>query len=167
MADFGASSGILYARGMRPSRVLALLPPAGLLSCAVTLGALWSRIPARWASHTGADGQPNGWSGKTPLALAFPLLVGAGIWLAAEAALWFRRTQASDEPSAVAVVATRLISCLVTGVFAYLSLALPLAHTGVEKTALVIAVQLTLGCVLLLLLITSLLHRGRQRDPLR
>ena len=83
------------------------------------------------------------------------------------AGLWFRRTQASDEPSAVAVVATRLISCLVTGVFAYLSLALPLAHTGVEETALVIAVQLTLGCVLLLLLITSLLHRGRQRDPLR
>ena len=143
------------------ARVLAILPPVVLLSAGATMCALWSRFPARWVAHIGADGQPNGWMVKTPLSAGFPLLVGATVWLVGEAALRVRRTQGTDtqQVSPAALISTRLVMPLATGVIAYLSIALPLAQTGLSKTALLVTVSLTVGCSLAAVVFAAMRQR--------
>lgn len=58
-----------------------ILPFVVMAAAAVILTVMWDSIPARWASHWGADGQVNGWSERSFLSVYGPLLAGAGICL--------------------------------------------------------------------------------------
>jgi uncharacterized membrane protein len=54
-----------------------LLPLAG----AADIHAHWSEIPARFATHYGMDGRPDGWTTRTPLHLYGMFLFAAGLLL--------------------------------------------------------------------------------------
>jgi uncharacterized membrane protein len=54
-----------------------LLPAAG----AAYVRAHWNEIPARFASHYGFDGRPNGWTTRTPLHLYGLFLFAVGLML--------------------------------------------------------------------------------------
>ncbi|HEY6905041.1 MAG TPA: DUF5808 domain-containing protein [Candidatus Acidoferrales bacterium] len=66
-------------------------PFAILLGVGLFLHFHWDEIPARFAVHWGVDGQPNGWSSRTPAGVYAPLLLGSGIsfcmWLMANTLL--------------------------------------------------------------------------------
>ena len=56
-----------------------LAPFALLVATGAYLQARWAEIPPRFPVHWGIDGQPNGWSTRTPMGVYGPLLVGAAI----------------------------------------------------------------------------------------
>lgn len=62
-----------------------------LLATGVFLHFYWDEIPARFPVHWGIDGQPNGWSSRTPMGVYGPLVLGALIsacmWLTANTLL--------------------------------------------------------------------------------
>ena len=66
-------------------------PFAILLAVGVFLHFHWHEIPTRFPVHWGIDGQPNGWSRRTPMGVYAPLLFGALIsacmWLMANTLL--------------------------------------------------------------------------------
>ena len=70
---------VLENRATRlPGGWIAQLGPfAILLAAAVYLYLHWDEIPARFPVHWGIDGQPNGWSVRTPLGVYAPILMGA------------------------------------------------------------------------------------------
>lgn len=78
---------VLEPRSRRPPGgwIVQAGPFAILLAAAVFLRLHWGEIPARFPVHWGADGQPNGWSSRTPMGVYAPLLLGAlisaCIWL--------------------------------------------------------------------------------------
>jgi uncharacterized membrane protein len=54
--------------------------PFVILGAAATyLHAHWDQIPEIFPVHWGIDGQPNGWSGRTPMGVYGPLIMGAAI----------------------------------------------------------------------------------------
>jgi uncharacterized membrane protein len=59
--------------------LLQLTPFAILLLTAAYLSAHWDQIPDRFPVHWGIDGQPNGWSVRTPMGVYGPLCFGAGL----------------------------------------------------------------------------------------
>lgn len=59
--------------------LLQSLPFAILVATASYLNAQWDAIPERFPVHWGLDGQPNGWSTRTPMGVYGPLLMGAAI----------------------------------------------------------------------------------------
>ena len=63
--------------GMVPwaAGVLAALLPMG--AATVTLAVRWQSIPARFPIHWGVNGDPNRWSGRTPMGVFGILIVGA------------------------------------------------------------------------------------------
>jgi uncharacterized membrane protein len=54
-------------------------PFAILAATALYLRARWDQIPELFPVHWGIDGQPNGWSARTPMGVYGPLALGAGI----------------------------------------------------------------------------------------
>jgi uncharacterized membrane protein len=54
-------------------------PFAILGATAIYLHAHWDQIPEIFPVHWGIDGQPNGWSARTPMGVYGPLLIGAAI----------------------------------------------------------------------------------------
>jgi uncharacterized membrane protein len=84
---------VLEPRSTRPPGgwVAQVGPFAILLATGVFLHFRWDEIPARFAVHWGIDGQPNGWSSRTPMGVYGPLLLGAMIslcmWLTANTLL--------------------------------------------------------------------------------
>jgi uncharacterized membrane protein len=84
---------VLEPRSTRPPGGWAVQvgPFAILLATGVFLYLHWDEIPARFPVHWGVDGQPNGWSSRTPMGVYGPLLLGALIsmcmWLMANALL--------------------------------------------------------------------------------
>lgn len=54
-------------------------PFAILGAVAIYLHAHWDQIPEIFPVHWGIDGQPNGWSGRTPIGVYGPLIVGGAI----------------------------------------------------------------------------------------
>ena len=63
------------------STLAALLP---LLAAAFILATHWSNIPATFPVHWGADGVPNGFASRTPIAVFWPLALAAFLilWMA-------------------------------------------------------------------------------------
>ncbi|MFZ1205371.1 MAG: DUF5808 domain-containing protein [Candidatus Acidiferrales bacterium] len=59
--------------------LLQLGPFAVLAATAIYLQLHWNEIPDRFPVHWGIDGQPNGWSVRTPAGVYGPLLFGASI----------------------------------------------------------------------------------------
>jgi uncharacterized membrane protein len=59
--------------------LLQLTSFAILLLTAAYLSAHWAQIPDRFPVHWGIDGQPNGWSVRTPMGVYGPLCFGAGL----------------------------------------------------------------------------------------
>jgi len=59
--------------------ILQLGPFVLLLATTIYLRLRWDRIPDRFPVHWGIDGQPNGWSVRTPMGVFGPLLIGFGI----------------------------------------------------------------------------------------
>ncbi len=54
-------------------------PFAVLGAAAIYLHAHWDQIPEIFPVHWGIDGQPNGWSGRTPIGVYGPLIMGVAI----------------------------------------------------------------------------------------
>jgi uncharacterized membrane protein len=55
---------------------LSTLPSLALPAAAgYILATHWSQVPARFAIHWGMDGQPNGWSDRSPQAVLWPLVM--------------------------------------------------------------------------------------------
>jgi len=73
---------VLAPRATRlPGGWIAQLGPfAILLAAAIYLHLHWDEIPPRFPVHWGIDGQPNGWSVRTPLGVYGPILIGALLW---------------------------------------------------------------------------------------
>jgi len=59
--------------------LLQIGPFAILAAAAIFLRVNWARIPEIFPVHWGIDGQPNGWSVRTPMGVYGPLLMGASI----------------------------------------------------------------------------------------
>jgi uncharacterized membrane protein len=59
--------------------LLQSAPFAILLLAAAYLSAHWGQIPERFPVHWGIDGQPNGWSVRTPMGVYGPLCFAAGL----------------------------------------------------------------------------------------
>ncbi len=59
--------------------ILPLAPFAILLATAANLHFHWDEIPERFPVHWGINGQPNGWSVRTPMGVYGPLLLGSAI----------------------------------------------------------------------------------------
>ena len=59
--------------------ILQLGPFAVLLAAAIYLHLHWEQIPDRFPVHWGLDGQPNGWSVRTPAGVYGPLLLAFGV----------------------------------------------------------------------------------------
>ncbi len=84
---------ILEPRSTRPPGgwIVQVGPFAILLATGVFLHFRWDEIPTRFPVHWGIDGQPNGWSSRTPMGVYEPLLFGALIsacmWLTAHTLL--------------------------------------------------------------------------------
>lgn len=84
---------MLEPRSTRPPGgwIVQVGPFAILLAVGVFLHFHWDEIPARFPVHWGVDGQPNGWSSRTPMGVYGPLLFGALIsacmWLTANTLL--------------------------------------------------------------------------------
>ena len=84
---------VLEPRGTRTSGgwIVQVGPFAILFATGVFLHFHWDEIPARVPVHWGIDGQPNGWSSRTPIGVYGPLLLGALIsgcmWLSAHTLL--------------------------------------------------------------------------------
>ncbi len=54
-------------------------PFAILVAAAIYLRAHWGQIPEIFPVHWGVDGQPNGWSARTPMGVYGPLIMGGAI----------------------------------------------------------------------------------------
>lgn len=84
---------VLEPRSTRPPGgwIVQVGPFAILFATAAFLHFHWEEIPARFPVHWGVDGQPNGWSSRTPMGVYGPLLLGALIsacmWLTAHTLL--------------------------------------------------------------------------------
>ena len=59
--------------------LLQIGPFAILAAAAVFLRMNWARIPEIFPVHWGIDGQPNGWSVRTPMGVYGPLIMGAAV----------------------------------------------------------------------------------------
>ena len=84
---------VLEPRSTRPPGgwIVQVGPFAILLATGIFLHFHWDEIPARFPVHWGIDGQPNGWSNRTPMGVYGPLLLGvlisACMWLTANTLL--------------------------------------------------------------------------------
>jgi uncharacterized membrane protein len=116
---------------------LAALAAAGIL-----LAVLWGDVPARWATHWGAHGQPDGWAVKNAANAAFPLVLGLGVWLLFEGIAWLTARGATGsgfprELMEVWATLVRAVGLALTLLLAALALALPLLR---PRSALPVAV---------------------------
>ena len=65
-----------------------VLPWLALVASCVALAVCYPSFPERWPIHWDVHGQINGWTGKSPLAAGFPLLLGAFFSLVSELVAW-------------------------------------------------------------------------------
>ena len=99
---------VLEPRSTRPPGgwIVQVGPFAILLATGIFLHFRWDAIPARFPVHWGVDGQPNGWSSRTPMGVYGPLLLGALIsacmWLTANTLL--RSARITDRARPVLVL---------------------------------------------------------------
>jgi len=62
--------------------ILQIGPFVLMLATALYLYLRWDQIPERFPVHWGIDGQPNGWSVRTPMGVFGPMLIGLGVMAA-------------------------------------------------------------------------------------
>lgn len=110
---------------------LRWLPYAILGAAAVVLLLMWDRIPERWPTHYGLNGQPDKWAEKSPLNVFLPvgfgLLMVTFIELLIKFNLAFPRLGRAKQLSPEA---WRAISSLVTGLVRLIEAALALVFAG-------------------------------------
>lgn len=101
------SSGLGPRAARLPGGWMAQVGPFAILAAtAAYLGFRWDEIPVRFPVHWGIDGQPNGWSVRTPMGVYGPLLFGAAILIAmALSSYAVTHLGRSVRPSAVGSVA--------------------------------------------------------------
>jgi uncharacterized membrane protein len=133
-SENNARIGIEIPRGSLP----AWLPFAVLSLAAVILLLNWDGIPDRWVTHWGFDGQPDGWTRKSPAGVFLPLALGVILcaFLEAITRALARKTTAGEgfdlSPEAVAVMAEvnanllRLTSLSLAALMSVIAVALPL-----------------------------------------
>ena len=103
------------------------LAPSILSAAAAWLAVAWDRLPARWVTHWGVGGRPNGFTTKTPLGVFGLLLLGAAVYVSFEVILLAARRKPSVPASSMAL-GTRIVETSVAIVLAATSLWLPLAQ---------------------------------------
>jgi uncharacterized membrane protein len=129
-------------------RLWQILPWLVLGSGALQVMAAYPTFPARWAIHWNAAGQANGFSDKTPLGAAFPLLLGATVALILElTALWSGTRRNSDLPGdwprrlAQATQSyVRITSAGTSILFSYLAVRLPHGQPSMLAPLLLVGV---------------------------
>ena len=105
-------------------------PFAILAAAAVYIGLHWSQIPARYPSHWGLDGRPNGWAVRSLFGVYQPLLIGILNCLLMLFLVWQIVTNSRGSVTTRALV-TRLLLALsyfMAGLFGWLTAGLPLGH---------------------------------------
>jgi uncharacterized membrane protein len=65
-----------------------VLPWLVLILSAAALVVLYPNFPDHWPVHWGIDGQPNGWTQKTPMGAGFPLILAAVLTCVFEGLAW-------------------------------------------------------------------------------
>lgn len=164
----------------RPMRLvggwpLQLAPFAILAAVGAALHANWDRIPLRFPVHWGIDGQPNGWSTRTPLGVFGPLILGALVsalmlLLAWGISHWTRRVHATGGAASADLARERrcllIIICVEFLVAVDLSWTalLPLRANPVSGPAMAVPLG---GMVLFVLLLPLLflVHRPQELMP--
>ena len=131
-------------------RLLIVLPWLALGLAAMQLYNAYPGFPERWAIHWNAAGQANGFTDKTPMGAAFPLLMGAAMALLMEViALWTGAMRNSTLPGqwpqrlAQATQSfVRMTSVCTSFFFGYLALSLPHGPPSLWAVLLMVA-----GCI--------------------
>jgi uncharacterized membrane protein len=147
-----------------------LVPFAILGGTAIFLHLRWNQIPARFPVHWGIDGEPNGWSSRTPMGVFMPLIFGAtlvaGISLLAHAIAHHARAvepggHDPTKPEFAHRVGVFLVAVefLLAGLFSCTAL-LPL--TGNPGIAPVLV--LTIGIFASVFLVGRWMNRPRMKD---
>jgi uncharacterized membrane protein len=109
-------------------RIAGAGPYAILAAAATVLAASWAAIPTRFAVQWGANGAPSRFVERAPLAVAFPLVIGACVALLLRAiALALPRSQGADANRSATTRALLATEYLVASVFAVAALATALA----------------------------------------
>jgi len=123
---------------------------ATFVGAGVLLAVFWGEVPARWVTHWGPNGLPNGWATKSVPAAVGPMLGGVVAWLTVESiALGMLGRKGGASPDLVAVHATvlRAVGLAVALLTSGLALALPLLRPRSPGT-LVVAALAELGLVI-------------------
>jgi uncharacterized membrane protein len=124
-------------RGPLLFSALSLLP---LLATALWLKAHWDQMPARWPTHWGVSGQPNGWGTHTFLGVFSPLLIGAATIVLLIGVAFFIANASGPQRSQRRRSLTPLaaLAWLMSAMFSLVS-ALPLMHLTSTNFMLIVA----------------------------
>lgn len=106
------------------------LPFAPLLFAAIYLALRYDAIPARWVTHWGIGGVPNGWSTLSPGAVFGPLSIGLVLIAVCEGIGAVIRAQSANKPSSrelvdATIALLRYILTAAAGLIALLAAMLP------------------------------------------
>jgi uncharacterized membrane protein len=123
---------------------------ATLAGAGAALARLWGELPARWVTHWGLTGRPDGWAVKSVPAVVTPLVIGFLTWLLIEAAVRRIRSRRAPEalaPELAAIQATvlRAVGLSVALLTAGLSLGLPVLQPRSPVPLLVAALAVVVG----------------------
>lgn len=119
-----------YWKQLVLSSLITLLPILiGLL--------LWDRLPGRFATHWGADGQADGWSSKHVAVFVLPLILTAAQWIC----VWFTVKEGSNQdrnhkPLGMVLWIIPAISLLSCGITYSLALGADFSVTAVMVAAM-------------------------------
>lgn len=105
--------------------------PFGILGVAgAWIGAHWNEIPARFPIHWGFDNQPNGWTVRSVAGVYTPLIIAAAVCLMMLFFNWqiTRNSRGSTAMRKLIMRVLLALSYLISVLFAWLAVALPLGH---------------------------------------
>lgn len=124
-------------------------------TAALYLRLRWNDLPERWPSHWNAAGEVNGWTSREPASAFAPFLMGAVmitvLWLAGSMQTRVQtRGLTAERMQRLSRAILRWESLSLSGVFAFLGLALPFGWGG-TRVILPVVLALVLAPVLWLL----------------
>lgn len=110
-----------------------VMPWLVLILGAAALVVLYPNFPDRWPVHWGIDGQPNGWTNKTPMGAGFPLIMAGVLTFVFQGLAWtagkFRNSRLPAEWAERMVLANQNYLHYLAGVLnlfmGYLAVTLP------------------------------------------
>jgi uncharacterized membrane protein len=124
-------------------------PFAILAASAVYVGLRWSEIPARYPTHWGFDGRPNGWSVRSLPGVYTPLLIGTLVCVLLLFLVWQIPRNSRGSAATRALIPRVLLSVayFMAALFGWLTASLPLG--GGAPTALVLGITLAAPIILI------------------